>query len=276
MVDTAASLGCRDIDSIEVAKIADTASNSKAGYYFGEDDRNVFERFDFFAERLRSETNLFSRQSGEFRLNTVAARESLGKCDRLLKHMMLVFHLLSGQPARATELLSIRYRNTLLHGRNIFVHGGALMTVTAYSKSQWATGRSSYVPRFLPGIVAKVFVAYIMQILPVRRYLAWLMAANDEQNPVDCLDTHLFCDANGKPWEDSVLSSTMESETKAFGLPGITVRPYRHMAIAISPTMTPGSGSADAPLGDDEPLSSPKNSQISTSKSVLPMLYCGI
>jgi hypothetical protein len=64
-----------------------------------------------------------------------------------------------------------------------------------------------------------------MQILPVRRYLAWLMGANDEQTPDDWVDTHLFCDPNGKPWEDSVLSSTMESETKAFGLPGI--RRYR-------------------------------------------------
>jgi hypothetical protein len=233
MVDTAASLGCRDIDSVEVAKIADSASNSTAGYYFGEDDRNAFETSTFFVERLRSETNWFSRQSGEFRLNTVEAREWLGKCDRLLKHMMLVFHLLSGQPARATELLCLRYRNTVFHSRNIFVHDGALMTVTRYSKTQWSSGRSSYIPRFLPRIVAKVFVAYVTQILPVRQYLASLMGANDQQTPADWVDTHLFCDPKGKPWDDSVLSSAMESETKAFGLPSITVRPYRHMAIAI-------------------------------------------
>jgi hypothetical protein len=64
------------------------------------------------------------------------------------------------------------------------------------------------------------------QILPVRRYLAWLMAEKDEQNPDDWVDTHLFCEANGKPWEDSVLSSNM---TANGGRPKLTGSSPRSM-----------------------------------------------
>jgi hypothetical protein len=65
--------------------------------------------------------------------------------------MLLVFHLLGGQPARSTEVLSLRYRN-IFHGRNVFVYDGVLLKITAYSKTQWKTGRSS-----LPSLKYLVF-----------------------------------------------------------------------------------------------------------------------
>jgi hypothetical protein len=43
-----------------------------------------------------------------------------------------------------------------------------LLTIGEDSKTSAATGRGLYVPRFLPGLVAKVYVAYVTELLPIR------------------------------------------------------------------------------------------------------------
>ncbi|KAH7232453.1 hypothetical protein B0J15DRAFT_572377, partial [Fusarium solani] len=48
-----------------------------------------------------------------------------------------------GQPARSTEILGIRYKNTMNGGvRNIFAHDGLMCFVTSYHKSFRATGQA--------------------------------------------------------------------------------------------------------------------------------------
>jgi hypothetical protein len=152
-----------------------------------------YNHLELFAEKIQGDAGWFSHSNGKLQLDRAAVRDWLNQCDRLLRHMMLVFHLLGGQPARSTEVLSLSYRNNVFHGRNVFVYDGVLFTITAYSKPQWIAGTSSYVPRFLPGIVAKIYVVYNTQILPIRRYLASLMAKDAGISPSDESDSHGYC-----------------------------------------------------------------------------------
>jgi hypothetical protein len=52
-----------------------------------------------------------------------------------LERLLLLVHITGGQPAWATELLSLRHSNTI-HGRhhNIFIEHGLVSTVTTYYK----------------------------------------------------------------------------------------------------------------------------------------------
>jgi hypothetical protein len=236
LVEIASQLACGDVESIDTQAIVDDISIQSVGYYFGEeaDNAGILKAIELFAEKSQGKEGWFSYSEGKVQLDRAAVRDWLNRCDRLLQHMLLVFHLLGGQPARSTEVLSLRYRNNIFHGRNVFVYDGVLLTITAYSKMQWKTGKSSYVPRFLPGVVAKVYVAYITQILPVRRYLASLMAQDAGTEASEEFGSHIFCDQNGKLWEADVLSKLLQSETTLFGLPNINVSSYRHMAIALS------------------------------------------
>ncbi|KAG6042166.1 hypothetical protein E4U17_001581 [Claviceps sp. LM77 group G4] len=65
-----------------------------------------------------------------------AVKDHGRKFDKFREKLWLLVHMLSGQPARATEILGIRHRNTNNGGtRNIFVSKGEVCFVTAYHKN---------------------------------------------------------------------------------------------------------------------------------------------
>ena len=63
-------------------------------------------------------------------------REYLREVDRFLALLLGCVHIESGQPARGSEIVTMRHRNRLLQDRNIFVVDGAVMTVMRYHKLQ--------------------------------------------------------------------------------------------------------------------------------------------
>ncbi|KAI8416192.1 hypothetical protein FOFC_02501, partial [Fusarium oxysporum] len=80
---------------------------------------------------------------------------------------LLLMHMVSGQPARATEILSIRHKNTMNGGvRNIFAHNGLMCFVTSYHKSFRATGQAKVIHRYLPREVSELLVWYLWLVLP--------------------------------------------------------------------------------------------------------------
>ena len=87
--------------------------------------------------------------------------------DSFLERLLLVIHLTAGQPARATELLTIRHCNGQLGSlRNIFIERGLIGTVTTYHKGYSTTGSTKIIHRYLPMEVSKVVVYYLQLVLP--------------------------------------------------------------------------------------------------------------
>jgi hypothetical protein len=60
----------------------------------------------------------------------------LRKVDRFRELLLLYMHLTGGQPARGTEMTTLRFKNGYLQDRNIFVMHGQMVFVTRYHKSQ--------------------------------------------------------------------------------------------------------------------------------------------
>jgi hypothetical protein len=79
----------------------------------------------------------------------------------------LIMHIVKGQPARATELLRIRYANTKQGGlRNIFINCGIVAFVTAYHKNYRQTRKVKIIYKYLPKEVKELLVRYLWLILP--------------------------------------------------------------------------------------------------------------
>jgi hypothetical protein len=79
-----------------------------------------------------------------------------------LEKLLLVCYLTGGQPARGTEILSIRHVNTVHSGhRNIFVKNGLISTVTAYYKNYSLAELIKIIHRYLPSEVNKVVIYYL-------------------------------------------------------------------------------------------------------------------
>jgi hypothetical protein len=55
--------------------------------------------------------------------------------------LLALVHMTAGQPARATEILSVRHSNTIKGGhRNIFIEDGMVVFVTRYHKGYAVSG----------------------------------------------------------------------------------------------------------------------------------------
>lgn len=79
-----------------------------------------------------------------------AVRVYLRAVDRFRELLLLGVHFTSRQPARRTEITSIRFRNGFLQERNVFIIHGQVVVVTRYHKSQSQLDKPKVIPRFLP------------------------------------------------------------------------------------------------------------------------------
>lgn len=81
--------------------------------------------------------------------------------------LLLLMHLTGGQPARSTEILSIRHRNTSYGGpRNVFLWKGLVCFATSYHKGYRSKQRMKIVHRYLPDEVGVELVRYLWLVLP--------------------------------------------------------------------------------------------------------------
>ena len=81
--------------------------------------------------------------------------------------MLLLIYLAAGQPPRGTEILSLRYINTLYgHYRSIFVENGIVGTVASYHKGYSIVGSTKIIHRYLPKEVGELLVYYLWLVLP--------------------------------------------------------------------------------------------------------------
>ncbi|KAG6132912.1 hypothetical protein E4U28_006349 [Claviceps purpurea] len=74
--------------------------------------------------------------------------------------------LRGGQPARGTEVLSLRFKNGCVRPRNVFLDG-YVMTVTYYNKTDAEWDRPKIIPRFQPWRVGQLLSSYLVYVQPV-------------------------------------------------------------------------------------------------------------
>jgi hypothetical protein len=155
--------------------LEDDKKQDRVGYSFLEDDRNrtwleagknwSIRRITDSAARRKIWFDHGREDGKPFRARAV---QSYGQTVKeLMERMFLLMHMVSGQPARATEILSIRHKNTMNGGvRNIFAHNGLICFVTSYHKSFRATGQAKVIHRYLPREVSELLVWYLWLVLP--------------------------------------------------------------------------------------------------------------
>jgi hypothetical protein len=168
---------------------------------------------------------------------TRRVEEYMQQVDAFLERLLLLVHLTSGQPARGTELLTLRYENTLHgHHRSVFIDNGMVSTVTSYHKGYSVTGSTSIIHRYLPTQVGELVVYYLWLILPFWQKLD-LLALHRKEPP----SPFLWPKGQGS-WDSSRLSLILKKQFAAgLGQP-MNIPIYRHLAIAISRKHLPTKG----------------------------------
>lgn len=163
--------------------VYDDNSNDQVGYTFIKDDRNrswVADGKGFINKQLVKNkrerqawfrnTNIPNNSTSQpaahpFREHK--ARQYGRLVDQFREKLLILMHMASGQPARATEILTIRFENTANAGtRNIMVSHGQMCFVTAYHKNFQQSDQVKIVHRFMPPEVGELLMWYIWLVLP--------------------------------------------------------------------------------------------------------------
>lgn len=158
----------------------DNPSIHKPGYSFMHDERNLWpvDGSRWLFQRVMDQEDVRAefvqdRAPDDPLIWRPARITQYTKAIKRFKEKLAVFIQLSaGQPARAPELLSIRYQNTRTGGRrNIFVEDGKVVIVAAYHKGYNIGGNTKIIHRYLPQEVGELVVWYLWLVEPFQRQL---------------------------------------------------------------------------------------------------------
>lgn len=173
--------------------------------------------------------------------------------DRFLEMLLLLVHLITGQPAQGAEITGLHHANTTFH-RNVFVEDGLIAIVASYHKGNTCTGTTKIINRYLPREISELVVYYLWLILPFVQKMT-LLVAEQEDPEVSASDIRRFNPLMGGqfrpvakktalsfllwPTGKGVLSSyrltkVLKRETSKICQNPLTLATYRHVAIAIS------------------------------------------
>ena len=128
----------------------DDLSNLKNGYNFAKSglkdkDMCLIEEFiknentkSFFTKGLVNGKILWKKDN---------CLKWLKKCKELLEMVSVLVHLLSGQPARSTEMATLRWVNSVYEQRGVYWMNGTIILLGIYSKTRGMTSKNKLIPR---------------------------------------------------------------------------------------------------------------------------------
>jgi superfamily II DNA helicase RecQ len=171
------------------------------------------------------------RTSNTFKLPAV--NQYMHSVNHFRTNLAVLCHITSGQPARATELLSIRHRNSYEgEQRGVYLDGGLVNLTTSYYKGSTIEAKAdvNIIQRYLPESVGLVVVRYLWLVLP------WIELLETQCYSRTKVSDHLWPDQlPGHAFDENSFRTRFRQITEKYtGCSGINISSYRHVAIAIS------------------------------------------
>lgn len=233
------------LPELDLKRLKDNAAVKTPGWNFLCDPRNTtlqgYERW--LLNRVISTDQLrkdFFLEAESARWRRPAAERYLKQVDTFLERLLLIAQLVSGQPARGSELMSLQLCNTIdCRRRNIFLENGLISFVTSYHKGYSVEGCVKIIHRYLPQEVSMLVVYYLWLVLPFANQLR--MLALDQPATATCSpylwsQPHKAHQDAGQysPWPSSRLSGILKEEFQTYLHTKANIQIWRHAAIAIS------------------------------------------
>ena len=198
-------------------------------------DLDISRPQDWLFNRISLNKDLISRfeiPGEDFHWNRKRLETYFESITLFLEKLLILIHISGGQPARAPELLSLQYNNSIKSGlRNIFYENGLICFVTYYHKGYSISNSTKIIHRYLPREIGELLVYYLWLIVP------FLQRIYQDSNRI--FTQYLFQKislhrSQAKSITSDDLRRILKRETQ-IGL-GFTLNPsqYRHIAIGIA------------------------------------------
>jgi len=161
--------------------------------------------------RLQQEWFEEEREENDHPYRMEAVMEYQQKVEQFQEKLLLIMHMVGGQPARATELIGMRHANTKQGGlRNIFIDRGMMAFVTTYHKNYRQTGKMKIIHRYLPREVGELLLRYLWLVLPFWQAIQSVTEQADQLSPFIWSDAIEKKEEKEKEKESEVDSSVDE------------------------------------------------------------------
>jgi Helicase conserved C-terminal domain/Orsellinic acid/F9775 biosynthesis cluster protein D/DEAD/DEAH box helicase len=211
---------------VDLDAIVDDVTFTKRGIWFVSKSSNGLSggldwTLTQMVTKLRGRERL--RVRGYWRASPI--RRYLRQVERFLTLLLFCVHTTGGQPARGTEVLSVRFRNGGFQDRNIFIMDGQVVVITRYHKSQALFDTPKIIPRFLPRRVGQLLVVYLAYLQPFREHLLVQVQGHGWSD-------HVWHNHQG-PSETSRLTQVIADRTTRRLGHRYTTLDYRHIAVTI-------------------------------------------
>ncbi|PON20011.1 hypothetical protein TGAM01_v211118 [Trichoderma gamsii] len=158
------------IPTPDLSALEDHAGNASMDYTFLTDSRNkglLDGQSGWVLSRILKDPELRTEWLHGTDLRPQAVNRYGKLVEQFRTKLLLLMHLTGGQPARSTEILSIRYCNTSYGGpMNVFLWKGLVCFATSYHKGYRSKQRLKIVHRYLPDEVGVELVRYLWLVLP--------------------------------------------------------------------------------------------------------------
>lgn len=240
------------VPAIPWRQLRDNPTDGRPGWNFLQDHRTSMpvdgEKWLF--ERVGQDAAARERFVRPSTRTGIDRREVERYMDRIVEFrekLVVLMHMTAGQPARATEILSIRHSNTVKGGhRNIFIEDSMVVFVTRYHKGYVASGDVKIIHRYLPREVGELVVWYLWLVLPFQRQLEAMVWEKE------AVSSHMWpADPNGRKWTSERVREVLKRETQIGLEQALTIHAYREVAIGISRRFLRGSSAFATDEGDE-------------------------
>lgn len=180
------------IPRADVARLEDDCSEEKVGWSFLDDPRNRWsvDGKQWLLGRICQEATLRERwerpgaREDENPYRAEAVRAYQHQIERFQEKLLMLFHMVGGQPPRAPEIIGMRHCNTINGGmRNIFIHYGLVCFVAAYHKNYRSSEQVKIIHRYLPPVISELFVRYLWLVVPFWQQIQIVVQEADTISP---------------------------------------------------------------------------------------------
>ena len=166
-----------DLPAINLSALKDNPVEKTPGFSFLSDVRNRLNSDNWLYTRFISTPDLIQRFISTSDLSSQSLVWNLSELSdyfqqirQFKSELLVLIHLTSGGPARAPELLSIRYLNTQNGGvRNVFIENGLVSFITGYHKGYLKHKEVKLINRFMPKEVSQLLIYYLYLVIPFER-----------------------------------------------------------------------------------------------------------
>nr|GEZ17793.1 RecQ helicase L2 [Tanacetum cinerariifolium] len=229
------SRAAEPVPSVPWEGLRDNPTEQQPGWNFLKDQRTRMpvdgERWLF--QRVRQDAAVrdrFIKRGTQSGINPHEVERYMDQVIAFREKLIVLMHMTGGQPARGTEMMSVRHSNTVAGGhRNIFIEDGMVVFATRYHKGYNVSGDVKIIHRYVPREVGELLVYYMWLVLPFQQQLEAMVWEKES------MSSHMWpADPSGRKWTSDRFREMLKRESRiGLGLE-LTIPAYREIAIGIS------------------------------------------